>query len=103
MSFQVPNVHWIVVEDSENKTALVTNFLAKTRISFTHLNIPTPLPVKMTKDDPSWLKPKGVLQRNLALNWLRNHIDPSSKGVVYFADDDNTYSLEIFEEVSKYY
>lgn len=95
----VPNVHWIIVEDSENKTAMVTNFLAKTRISFTHLNIQTPEPVKMTKDDPSWLKPKGVLQRNFGLNWLRNHIDPASKGVVYFADDDNTYDLELFEEM----
>ena len=96
-------MHWIVVEDSENKTALVTNFLAKSRISFTHLNVPTPLPVKMNKDDPSWLKPKGVLQRNFALSWIRNHVDSKSKGVVYFADDDNTYDLELFEEVCKYF
>lgn len=25
---------------------------------------------------------------------------PGSRGVVYFADDDNTYSRELFEEVS---
>ncbi|KFM60986.1 Galactosylgalactosylxylosylprotein 3-beta-glucuronosyltransferase 3, partial [Stegodyphus mimosarum] len=95
----VPNIHWIIVEDSVNKTILVTNFLAKTRISFTHLNIPTPEAMKMKKEDPNWLKPKGVLQRNLALNWLRRHMPPEAKGVVYFADDDNTYDLELFEEM----
>lgn len=54
--------------------------------------------------DPSWLKPRGVEQRNEALRWLREdrRAQPggdSQQGVVYFADDDNTYSLQIFEEV----
>ncbi|XP_015918181.2 galactosylgalactosylxylosylprotein 3-beta-glucuronosyltransferase I [Parasteatoda tepidariorum] len=95
----VPNIHWIVVEDSENKTILVKNFLTKSKVYYTHLNIPTPLPVKMKKEDPSWLKPKGVLQRNLALNYLRRHTSIEEPGVVYFADDDNTYDLELFEEM----
>jgi len=53
--------------------------------------------------EPNWRKPRGVLQRNKALEWLR---DPSnypyepSKAVVYFLDDDNAYSLEVFEEVN---
>ncbi|XP_054723907.1 galactosylgalactosylxylosylprotein 3-beta-glucuronosyltransferase 3-like, partial [Uloborus diversus] len=95
----VPNIHWIVVEDSVNKTALVVNLLQKSKLSYTHLYTPTPLPMKMSKDDPSWLKPKGVLQRNLALSWLRKHALSSEKGVVYFADDDNTYDLDLFEEM----
>lgn len=54
--------------------------------------------------DPSWLKPRGVEQRNEGLRWLREdrRVQPggdSQLGVVYFADDDNTYSLKIFEEV----
>lgn len=54
--------------------------------------------------DPSWLKPRGVEQRNEGLRWLREdrRAQPggdNQRGVVYFADDDNTYSLQIFEEV----
>lgn len=42
-------------------------------------------------------KPKGVANRNLGLKWIRqNAID----GVVYFADDDNTYDVRLFNEVS---
>lgn len=55
----------------------------------------------MKSTDPNWLKPRGVLQRNAGLEWIRNtskrkKLEPA---VVYFADDDNTYSLQIFEEV----
>lgn len=54
--------------------------------------------------DPSWLKPRGVEQRNEGLRWLREDRRAqqggyNQQGVVYFADDDNTYSLQIFEEV----
>lgn len=54
--------------------------------------------------DPSWLKPRGVEQRNEGLRWLREdrRAQPggdNQQGVIYFADDDNTYSLQIFEEV----
>ncbi|KAF3847951.1 hypothetical protein F7725_020979 [Dissostichus mawsoni] len=41
------------------------------------------------------------MQRNLALRWLRETFNANSSqaGIVYFADDDNTYSLELFEEI----
>ena len=97
----VPNLHWIVVEDEAARTDLVTNFLSECGLNYTHLNVKTPDNFKLQSKDPNWLKPRGVLQRNLALHWLRNNIDiPTQKGVVYFADDDNTYSLKLFEEVS---
>ena len=41
-------------------------------------------------------KPKGVAQRNRGLQWLRAN---ATTGVFYFADDDNTYDVSIFEEV----
>ena len=54
----------------------------------------------MKSTDPNWLKPRGVVQRNKGLAWIREKIDPKeTKGVVYFADDDNTYSIELFQEV----
>lgn len=46
--------------------------------------------------DAHWTKPRGVLQRNTALEWLRLH---TAEGVVYFADDDNSYSIRLFEEM----
>lgn len=41
-------------------------------------------------------------QRNLALDWLKGHLEKAEdkRGVMYFMDDDNTYSLKIFDEVS---
>jgi len=127
----VPNLHWIIVEDSENKTPLVGNLLAKSGLSYTHLHAATPkewklllnvrtplnlltpnttrevLPSKSHSfftslfliQDPQWKKPRGVKQRNAALTWLRSNADPRNPAVVFFADDDNTYSLELFEEV----
>lgn len=96
----VRNIHWIVVEDSESRTSLVTKFLKQTGLNYTHLNVLTPPAFKLNTEDPNWLKPRGVLQRNSGLAWLRKNTSPEKQpGVVYFADDDNTYSLKLFEEV----
>lgn len=93
----VPNIHWIVVEDSNTKTVLVHKFLASCKVAYTHLNVATPETHKLKAEDPNWLKPRGVLQRNAALDWIRKR--PSNTGVVYFADDDNTYDVQLFEEM----
>ena len=36
------NIHWIVIEDSDFKTPLVTNFLSTCGLNYTHLNVKTP-------------------------------------------------------------
>ncbi|XP_061525376.1 LOW QUALITY PROTEIN: galactosylgalactosylxylosylprotein 3-beta-glucuronosyltransferase 3 [Phycodurus eques] len=100
----VPQLHWIVVEDSQTKTPLVGQLLAKSGLSYAHLHVATPRQRKLQEGDPSWLKPRGVEQRNEALRWLREDRrapkdQRGQRGVVYFADDDNTYSLQIFEEM----
>ena len=43
---------------------------------------------------------RGVDQRNYALQWIRQNVRPDENAVVYFADDDNTYHLTLFDEVS---
>ncbi|XP_065303259.2 galactosylgalactosylxylosylprotein 3-beta-glucuronosyltransferase 3-like [Dermacentor albipictus] len=98
----VPYLHWIVVEDSTVRTGLVSGLLAHCGVAFTHLYAATPADRKLKPEDPSWLLPKGVLQRNEGLRWLRanaEHLDPN--GIVYFADDDNTYDLRLFDEMRK--
>jgi len=95
----VPNFHWIVIEDAEAKTPLVSNLLEASGLSYTHLNALTPAEWKLALTAAQWKKPRGVNQRNAGLEWLRKHADPRKPGVVFFADDDNTYSLELFEEM----
>lgn len=97
----VPNLHWILVEDSQHRTPLVTRLLRETRLNYTHLNIETPRNYKLQGDTRGPKPPRGTMQRNLALRWLRETFSTnnSQPGIVYFADDDNTYSLELFEEM----
>lgn len=54
------------------------------------------MPAKYRKNK---IKPRGVSNRNRGLDWVRAN---ASDGVLYFADDDNTYDLDIFEQVSSY-
>ena len=97
----VKNFHWIIVEDSESKTDLVERFLTRCGVKYTHLAVKTPPSLVRGKNEPRWLKARGVEQRNAGLKWLRSNIDvKETRGVVYFMDDDNTYDLEIFEQVS---
>lgn len=61
----VQNLHWVVVEDAEHKSTLVTKLLASTGLNYTHLSEPTP---------PKWkTKPK-----------VSSHIPSSSFQVCLF-------------------
>ena len=44
-------------------------------------------------------RPRGVSNRNKALEVILSK--PSNEGVFYFADDDNTYNIRLFEEVKQ--
>lgn len=55
-----------------------------------------PMPAKYRKLK---VKPRGVSNRNRGLQWIRAN---ATEGVLYFADDDNTYNLQIFEQVTFY-
>ncbi|XP_071158804.1 galactosylgalactosylxylosylprotein 3-beta-glucuronosyltransferase 1-like [Mytilus edulis] len=87
----VPAVHWIVVEEGTRTLEVVRHLLMKIDIQFTYLS------ATRYKNVPRTLK--GIHQRNKAIFWLRENIDMSKDGVVYFADDDNTYDLDIFTEM----
>lgn len=97
----VPKIVWIVIEDSKKKTFRVQKLLRSSNLSYVHLNAPTPDEMKVKKGDKPWAKPRGVLQRNEGLKWLRDHSNELQRGVIYFMDDDNRYDIRLFEEVTQ--
>lgn len=101
----VPHNHWIIVEDSEWISDVVNELVLRLKNEFdfhtiTKLHTKTPDQYKLKRGEPSWLHPKGIWQRNKALDWIRENLsDLDDNGVIYFADDDNTYDLELFNEM----
>ncbi|XP_037083747.1 galactosylgalactosylxylosylprotein 3-beta-glucuronosyltransferase P-like [Pollicipes pollicipes] len=92
----VPFVHWVVVEDAKVKTQTVVELLSRCGIRYVHLL--GKLPEEM-RAQPHWGRvPRGVSNRNTGLRWVRQH---ATDGVVYFADDDNTYDIRLFPELQR--
>ncbi|XP_055547194.1 galactosylgalactosylxylosylprotein 3-beta-glucuronosyltransferase P [Wyeomyia smithii] len=87
----VQNLFWLIVEDADNQTEAVTRLLKQINVPFIHLTAPMPAKYRKMK-----VKPRGVSNRNRGLQWIRAN---ATEGVFYFADDDNTYNLEIFEQM----
>ena len=52
------------------------------------------------KDKKLKVRPRGVANRNAGLDWIRKN---AKDGVIFFADDDNTYDVRIFEDVSTFF
>lgn len=105
---QDQDIQWIVVEDSPSKTKLVTEFLGTAgltslRLPPIHLNIETQEEMKNLDGTKNRIHPRGARQRNFALQWLReqNKLKNDEKTWVFFMDDDNTYEMELFNEIKK--
>ncbi|XP_018432934.1 probable beta-1,4-xylosyltransferase IRX9H [Raphanus sativus] len=81
-----PPVLWIVVEG--NAASFETSeILRKTGVMYRHL---------VCKRNMTSFKDRGVHQRNTALEHIELH---KLDGIVYFADDDNVYSLDLFRSL----
>ncbi|KAK4353271.1 hypothetical protein RND71_028789 [Anisodus tanguticus] len=78
---------WIVVEMNV-ASAETADILRKTGVMYRHL---------VCSKNMTDIKDRGVHQRNVALEHIERH---RLDGIVYFADDDNIYSLELFESIS---
>ena len=87
----VPNLHWIVVEDASQRTPFVTSLLSRLPFSHTHLLAASQ---KIEKK-----KARGVTPRNAGLKLLLDWADLTEHDVIYFADDDNSYDLRLFEQI----
>ncbi|XP_016446774.2 putative beta-1,4-xylosyltransferase IRX9H [Nicotiana tabacum] len=81
-----PPLLWIVVEMDFQSTE-TANILRRTRVMYRHL---------VCKKNSTIVKDKSVNLRNVALNHIEtHHLD----GIVYFADDSNIYSIDVFEQM----
>ena len=90
----VKNVFWIVVEDSKEYNKQVRDLLIRTKLPYAHLLGPRPS-THMDKRSG-----RGVSNRLKALEWLRQkYTNTMKQGVLYFADDDNSYDIRLFEEM----
>ncbi|KAK3031269.1 hypothetical protein RJ639_035569 [Escallonia herrerae] len=81
-----PPLIWIVMEmnAASEETA---NMLRNAGVMYRHL---------VCMKNSTGVKDRGVHQRNTALEHIERH---KLDGIVYFADDDNMYSLELFESM----
>lgn len=64
------------------------------RVPDAFLIFSAPMPEKYKQKKGA--KPRGVSNRNRGLQWIRAN---ATNGVFYFADDDNTYDISLFDEV----
>ena len=114
----VPNLHWIIAEDSLMCSPSVASLLERFKMPYTHLASPMP---NIYLHQPMKDRPRGVSSRRAGLQWVLNHHNRQkimnqtlykssvSKqndqplknrdaiknpktllSVVYFGDDDNT-------------
>ena len=79
---------WIVVETAWQSVE-TSALLRKSGLMYRHL---------VAKENATEFKDRGVHQRNAALEHIEEH---RLDGIVYFADDDNVYRPELFEEIRK--
>ena len=82
---QIPNMTWIVCEDSDHKDDSLAQLVKDSGIDCVHLHHGP------TRD-------KGNEQRNEILKYIRDH---NLDGIVYSCDDDNNWRPELFEELRK--
>lgn len=81
-------VLWLVVEMTKQSTE-TAKILRQSGLTYRHL---------VADKNMTDIKDRGVHQRNAAIEHMEEH---RLDGIVYFADDDNVYSHELFEEIRK--
>ncbi|KAK8600971.1 hypothetical protein V6N13_059288 [Hibiscus sabdariffa] len=82
-----PPLVWIVVEE-KSESFETAEILRKTGVMYRH--------VVCTRNSSGSPKDRGVHQRNAALEHIERH---KLDGIVFFADDDNVYTLDLFESL----
>lgn len=88
----VPNLHWIVADDSEGCNRHLSALLQRFGMPYTHLASPMHEAYRHLSPIP-----RGVANRRAAISWIREF--GRRPGVLYFGDDDNTFDLRLFGEL----
>ncbi|KAJ6819349.1 putative receptor-like protein kinase [Iris pallida] len=78
---------WIVVETGRSASSETAGLLRGTGVMYRHL---------LCHNNSTDVKDRGVHQRNAALQHIERH---RLDGIVYFADDDNVYSFQLFQHL----
>lgn len=89
----VKDLHWIVVEDSNQTVTAVERILQRSQLPYTYI----------AHNTAEGYPAKGWFQRTKALQLLREKAaeilgSEDRVGVVYFGDDDNSYDIRLFED-----
>ena len=92
----VKGFHWIIAEDARIATPWIRDLLERFKFNYTHIACDRVAYCARHKDCRH-VSAKGSVPRNCALMWLKQ--SPIKDGIIYFADDDNFYDSQLFEEV----
>lgn len=85
----IDDLHWLVIEDANHTSDAVDRLLKRSNVPHTYL-------FTTTYGD---LPRRGWSHRNMALDIIRTkYRNYSGNAVVYFADDDNTYDVRLFDD-----
>ena len=88
------NIHWIIAEDALSCSPMVSSILARSGLPYTHLVSPIP---KMYRKAKLRDTPRGVSSRRAGLAWVMDNVEA---GIIYFGDDDNTYDMRLFQQIT---
>lgn len=105
----VPDLAWVVAEDSEECTQEVADLLRRYSGrgggGYAHLAAPMPSLYR-----GRFYLPRGVAGRNAGAQFVVDRTaatdddddgDGGGDGVIFFGDDDNVYHLDLFEEIRR--
>jgi hypothetical protein len=95
----VPNLYWVLIEDAETASSAIDEILSRTRLKSVHLIAKTPAEKKLAENEPNWMLPRGVIQRNTALGWIRLEFLKENNTALWFFNVKSTkcFSARIFE------
>lgn len=84
----IKNLHWIVIEDGNHTVDIVQRILDRSGLPYVYF---------FTTTEQGFPK-RGWTHRNQGLAYVRkNYKNYNRPGVVYFADDDNSYDVRLFD------
>lgn len=92
------SVEWLIFDEFEHSSSRSNLKRLKDLLTpYNNLSVRIEMTAQVTKGKDS--RGKGVMARRTALDYLR---EKNLQGILYFADDDNTYDSEIFRQVNYY-